>query len=160
MDRGGAGETENIGDQRIRRKILQRELLDARERMVFEHDDLPVPAVNRQQYEPWEQAVGAGGNGELHAIGRDHLANLLRGALMQMQLDLRVALTKRMHHRGQYVARLGVRGCDRERAAIVLIEVGGDRLEAVDLGQCAIGVLQHRRALRRHAGKRPAFAHE
>jgi len=47
-----------------------------------------------------------------------------------------------------------------ERAAIVLVEVGGHRLEAVDLGERTVGVLEHLGALRRHARKRPPLAHE
>jgi hypothetical protein len=128
--------------------------------MMLEHDDLPVPAVYRQQHQPGKQAVRAGGDGQLHAIRGHHFADLLGGALVQMQLDLRIALAERVHHRRQYIARLGVRGRDRERAAIVLVQVGGHGLEAVDLGQRAIGVLEHFGALRRHAGERPALAHE
>ena len=79
---------------------------------------------------------------------------------MQVQLDLRVALTEGVHDRRQHIARLRVGGRDRERAAIVLIQVRGDGLEAVDLRERAIGVFEHLRALRRHARERTTLAHE
>jgi hypothetical protein len=119
--------------------------------MMAQHNDLAVPAVHRQQYQPGEQAFGARGYRQLHPIGGHHLADLFRGALMQMQLDLRITLAKRVHHRRQHVARLGVGGRDGQRASIILVQVGGDGLQTVDLGQRAIGVFQHLGALRRHA---------
>ena len=137
-----------------------RDALELGQRMVLEDDDLAVPAIHRQQHQARKQPFRAGGDRKLHPIGGHHLADLLRGALVQVQLDLRVALAKRMHHRRQHVARLGVRGRDRQRAAIVLVQVGGDRLEAVDLGQRAIGVLEHLGPLRGHARERPPLAHE
>ena len=96
------------------------------------HDDAPVPAIAGQQHQIGEQLLRAGVDREVDAVALRHVGDLLGGALVQMQLDVRIALAELPDHRRQHVARLGVRRADRERAAAVALLLVGQALDALD----------------------------
>jgi hypothetical protein len=87
----------------------------------------------------------------------EHLRDLLRRALVQRQRHLRVQRAEVLHHRRQRVARLRVRGRDRQRPAVHRRELGAHAAQVVGVQQQAFDDRQHRLARRRQA--REALAH-
>ena len=124
------------------------------------HDDPPVPLVARQQHELAEESVRSGGDGEVDAIGPRHLRNLLRRALVQMELHVRVTRAELPNHRGQHVPRLRVSGADGERAPLLVLVFGGHALDVLRLAQDAQGVIDDPLARRRDPGQRAPVARE
>jgi hypothetical protein len=62
--------------------------------MVLRHDDLPMPRIDRQQHEVREFVLAAGVDGEINAIERRHLGDLVGGALVQVQLHVGIFLAE------------------------------------------------------------------
>src|SRR5690606_27223967 len=87
--------------------------------MAVGHDDAPMPAIARQQDEVRKQLLRARVDREIDAIARGEVGDLLRGSLMQVELDLRVALAELANDRGELVARQGVLRADLQRAASI-----------------------------------------
>ena len=77
-----AGEAEHVRDDRVRRELLQRRRLVLRERVALGHDDVPVPAVARQQRVALEQRLRARRDHEVDPVQRGELAQLLGRALV------------------------------------------------------------------------------
>ena len=100
--------------------------------MALRHDDAPVPAIAGQQHQVAEQLLRAGVDREVDAVALRHVGDLLGGALVQMQLDLRIALAESADHLGQHVARLRMRRADRQRAASVALLFVREPLDALD----------------------------
>jgi hypothetical protein len=65
-----------------------------------------------------------------------------------------------LDHRRQHIARLRVRGADRERAGAVVLEVRGDAADVLHLAQHAHGAFDHALAGRSHLRQRAAMPHE
>jgi hypothetical protein len=113
------------------------------ERMVLRHDDLPMPRVDRQQHEVREFVLAAGVDGEVDAIERRHLGDLVGRALVQVQLHVGIFLAEVADHARQHVARLRVRRADGQRTAIGLLEVLRQALERLRLAQHAQRARRH-----------------
>ncbi len=111
------------------------ELLDAGERVVARHHDVAVPAIARQQRKAVVERLRARGDREVDAIERGHLGDLLGGALVQVQAHLRVLLAELLDDLRQHVARLCVRGRDRQRATLLVLEIVGKALDVLHLAQ-------------------------
>ncbi len=101
--------------------------------MSLRHDDAPVPAIARHQHEIREQLLRAGVDRKVDAVAHGHVRNLLGRSLVQMQLDVRIALLKDPDHGRQYVARLGMGRTDRERAPFVAFLLVSEALDALHL---------------------------
>ena len=111
--------------------------------MPVGHDDPPVPAIARQQDEIAEEILGARIDREIDAIPKCHIGDLLGRALMQMQFDLRIFLAEFAHHGRQHIARLRMRGADRQRAAAVAFLFVGEPLDALNFLQDFLGSIDH-----------------
>jgi len=160
VQRRRAGEAEHVGDQRIFGKLLQRRFGDLRQRMVLRHDDLPMPRIDRQQHEVRELVLAAGVDGEIDAIERRHLGDLVGGALVQVQLHVGIFLAEIAYYARQHVARLRVRRGDGERPDILAAIFVGHALHVGDLAQRPPGGRDHDLARRRQRGQPLALAHE
>ncbi len=88
------------------------------------------------------------------------LGDLQRVALVQDDLDLRVARREFAQHLRQHVARLRVRGRDRQRAGVLAAEFVGDALQVGDFAQRAARGGDHDLAGRRERRQALALAHE
>ena len=128
--------------------------------MPDRHHHGAVPAVYRQAHQMREQLLGAGRNGEIDPVARHHLGDLLRRALMQVQTHFRIFGAKRANHLRQHIARLGVRGRNRQRAAIRLAQLRRSAADVLHFTQDAGGARDDLLAGRRGAGQRPALALE
>ncbi len=107
--------------------------------MAARHDHRPMPAIHRQAHQMRELLLRARGDGEVDAVARHHFGDLLRGALVQMQAHLRIFEPKGANHLRQHVARLGVRGGDRQRAAVGLAQLRGGTANVLHFPQNAGG---------------------
>ncbi len=107
-------------------------------------DHAAVPLVAGQHHQLVELGDRLGGDGEVGGAVEHHLTDLARIALVQRELDLRVALHEIAHHAGQHVARLGVGGGDRQAAHRLVGEFVADLLQVVEVAQHALGDRQHR----------------
>jgi hypothetical protein len=128
--------------------------------MSFGHDDGAMPAVHRQPHQMRKQLLGPRRNREVDPVAGDHLGNLLRGALVQMQPHLGILRAKFANHRRQHVTRLGVRGRDGQRAPIGFAQLRGGAADILHLAQDAAGTRNDLLSRRRGAGERPALALE
>jgi hypothetical protein len=54
---------------------------------------------------------------------------------VQMELHVGIALPENLDNRGQHVTRLGMRGTDGQRAAVLVFELGGYALDILRLTQ-------------------------
>ena len=91
-----------------------------------------------------------GRDADVDVAARGLLGDLDGIALVQHRaFTLRVARGEIAQHRRQHVARLRVRRRDRERAVVLVAELGADALQVLDLAQRAARGRDH--ALRRPA---------
>ena len=88
------------------------------------------------------------------------LGDLHRIALVQLQLDLRIARSEIEQHRRQNVTRLQVRRRDRERALVLAPELGADAFQVAELAQRAPRGRDDGLARGRERGEPLALAHE
>ncbi len=100
------------------------------------------------------------GYGEIDTIACDHFGNLLRCALVQMQAYLRILEPKGADHRRQHVARLGMRGCDRQSAAVGLAQLRGGAANILHFAQDTAGARNYFLARIGGPGQRTALALE
>jgi hypothetical protein len=107
-------------------------------------DHAAVPLVAGQHHQLVVLGDGLGGDRDVGAAVEHHLAHLARVALVQLELDLRVALHEAADHVGQHVARLGVGGGDRQAADRLVGELVAHLLQVVEVAQHALGDRQHR----------------
>src|SRR5690606_9842876 len=89
-----------------------------------------------------------------------HLRDLPRIALMQRQPYARIAFQKGTHHPWQRIARLGVRGRDRQTALGLVAELVTDLPEVVDVSQHALGDREDLPARLGHRDQTLAVTHE
>ena len=106
-------------------------------------NDTAVPLITRQHHQLVVLGDGLGGDRDVGAAVEHHLAHLARVALVQLELDLRVALHEAADHVGQHVARLGVGGGDRQAADRLVGELVAHLLQVVEVAQHALGDRQH-----------------
>ena len=78
------------------------------------------------------------GDGEIHLAVRGHFGDLGRGALVHVQGDTRIGPDEALDHRGQRVARLGVRGGDRQAARLRIAELVRRLLDVLGLVEHAV----------------------
>src|SRR4051794_16930001 len=98
--------------------------------MAVGNDDRPVPVVARQQRQVTEQVMGSGSNRAINSILRNHLRNLLRRSLMQIQPHIRVPTPELTDHIRQNVARLRVSGADGKASPALITQLRGEVLDA------------------------------
>ncbi len=107
-----------------------------------------------------KQLFRARGDRKIDAVAGNHLRDLLRGALMQMQAHFRVFDSKGANHLRQHVAGLRVRGGDGQRTAVRLAQLRGSAADVLHLAQDAAGARDDLLAGGGGAGERTAFALE
>ena len=128
--------------------------------MPFGHDHGPMPAIHGQAHQMRKQLLGARGDRKIDPVACDHLRDLLRGALMQMQPHLRILRAKCADHLRQHVAGLGVGGGDGQRAAVRLAQLRGGAADVLHLAQNAARARNDLVAGGGGAGERAALALE
>ncbi len=119
-----------------------------------------MPAVAGQQRKLLELLRRTRCHCQIDATGLGHLGNLLGGSLQQVELHLGITLAELLDHRRQHIARLRVRGADRQRTRAVVLVVGGDALDVLHFAQHAQRALDHALARRGDLRQRAAVAHE
>ena len=60
--------------------------------MLFRHENDAIPVIAGQQDQPGIQVLRARRDREVHLIIFDQFGDLLRGALVQLEIDLRITL--------------------------------------------------------------------
>ena len=95
------------------------------QRVVLRHENLPVPAVARDQQQVGKQVPRPGSDSKIDLVCGDHVRDLLRGTLVQVKADARVAFAEFPDHVRQDITCLRVRRCDRQRAFFLVKVVGG-----------------------------------
>ena len=105
--------------------------------MPLRRDDHAVPLVAGQRDELREVGERLGRDADVDLAARRLLGHLHRIALVQHDLDLGVARRELAQHLRQHVARLRVRGGDRQRAGVLAAEFVGDALQVRDLAHRA-----------------------
>src|SRR5690606_6875453 len=161
LERRLTRDAEHVRDERICRERLQVERLRlACERMLLRHERDAMPVVDRQQRELREQILRARRDREIDLVRADELGDLLRRALVQLQVDARIALAERAHDLGQHVARLRVRRRDRQRAVELGREIAREALNVADLAQDLARAGDDLAAGRRDRGQALALARE
>jgi hypothetical protein len=101
--------------------------------MVTLHDDGAVPAVARHQRQIGEQLFRTGGNGAVDAVLGHHLGDLLRGALVQIQADIRVPSSECTDHIGQDVPCLRVSGANGQASPALIAQLRREIPDALRL---------------------------
>ena len=151
-----------IGDDRVRRQLLQRDaaaiLLE--QRMARRHDDGVRPAVARQGDELIETRERFGRHADVGFAGKQHLRNLLGRTLAQMQRHIGAQFAEIAHHLRQCISSLRVGGRDDQTAALALREIIARVLEVFGFEKQALDDGQQHLAGQRHASQALARAHE
>jgi len=107
--------------------------------MSARHHYRAMPVIYRQADQVREQFFRARGDREINPVARDHFRNLFGCALVQMQAHLGIFAAKCADHLGQHVARLSMRGGDRQGSAVGLAQLGGGAPNILHLAQNAAG---------------------
>ena len=126
VDARSPGERRVIGNERFLGKLLECQPLLRSQRVALWQHDHVLPLVAGQGEKGVVLAQGLGSQPDLCGFVEQHLRHLLRGALVQADGHLGVALAKRSHRGRQDIARLRVGGGDGERAGILLAEFFAD----------------------------------
>ncbi len=87
-----SAETEYVGNQRIFSEIAQGRLAsEIGKAVIGGNENLAVPAIARDQQQVREQVLRTGRYREIDFVRRNHIRDLLRRSLVQVQTDARVA---------------------------------------------------------------------
>ncbi|KAG0742830.1 hypothetical protein G6F24_016397 [Rhizopus arrhizus] len=133
---GAPGIAAPIRDERIARQLRQADaVMLALQRVPARHDDAVAPSVARQVHEPGIVRHGLGRHADIGLAFQQHFRHLLGRALMQMQHHVGITLPEFLDDGRQRVARLRMRGRDRQHA---LAAVGVFRARMPDV----VGALQ------------------
>ncbi|VWX63261.1 conserved hypothetical protein [Burkholderiales bacterium 8X] len=133
VDARAAGERRVVGDDRLGGQVFERHALLAGQRVILGQHQHVLPFVAGQGDQLGVGIERFGGDTDLGDLVDDHPGDLLGRALMQADVDLGIGLAQPDHRHRQHVARLGVRGGDRQRAAVLGTELFADALEVADL---------------------------
>jgi hypothetical protein len=107
-----------------------------------------------------EAARRLGADGEISNPVLDHLTHLFRIALLEDELDFRIALDEGRDHARQHVFRLRVRRADGKGAAVAGACLIAQRTQRADIVDDAAGDVDHVLARRRDADDAVARPHE
>ena len=124
------------------------------------HHDHVLPFVAGQRDEVLGLGQRLGGQADVGGAVQQHLHDLVGRALVQAHLHLREAAAQLRDRLGQDVARLRVRGGDRQRAGVLLRILLADALHVGDLAQDHVDRLEHLLAGLGDAAQALAVAHE
>ena len=144
----------------VRERLQIERLRLLRKRMALRHEHDSMPVVDRHQRQVREQILRAGRDREVDLVGADELGDLLGGALVQLEIDARIALAERADDLGQHVAGLRVRRRDRQRAVELGREIARETRDVADLAQNLARPGDDLAAGRRDRGQALALARE
>ena len=130
------------------------------QRVLGRHHHAAVPLVDRQRDQLGVAGDRLGGHAHVGLAGEHLLADLRRVALVDHQLDLRVAPLEGGDRLGQGIARLGVSGGYRQSAELVVGELLAGAAQVLRLGEDALGDGDHRLARLGDRNQALAVAHE
>src|ERR1019366_6784296 len=119
-----------------------------------------APGVCGQREQSREIVERLGRDGDVGRSGLHHIGQLQWIALLQRQMDSRIAALEYSHHPRQGIARLGMRGGNGESARIPVAEVVRRALQVVDLLQHALDDAEHHLPRFGDRGHALAAAHE
>ena len=119
-----------------------------------------LPAIAGQGHQVIETSQRLGGQTDVSGLFEQHPRHLVGRALVQADLDFRIAPAQLRHRFGQHVARLRVGGGDRQTAGVLLAELVADALEVADLAQNDLDRFQHLLARLGDAAQALAMARE
>ena len=117
--------------------------LGLRQRVAGRQHQHVLPLVARQAHQFGQFVERFGGEAEVGHLFVNHFCHIGRRALVQADRDLGKAPAHLRHRPRQEVARLAVRGGDRQRARILLRELVADALQVGHLAQDDLHRLQH-----------------
>jgi hypothetical protein len=133
-----------VADERMAGQHLQGQCGCLGQRVAARHHQHMLPLVPRQRDQLLEFVERFGGQAQHRGLVDQPLGDLARIALVQAQLQARKLLTQARQGRRQHVARLRVRGGDREPAAVLTGEFIADAAQIGHLAQDHIDGAQHR----------------
>ncbi len=96
-----------------------------------QNNSVPVVPGNSQQ--TIEHIVRAGRNRKIDVIPGNHVSNLVRGSLVQIQIDLRILLPELTDDTWKHIARLGIGRCNGQRAFPFPVEICSKAPDLFDL---------------------------
>ncbi len=132
-----------VGDDRIFGDFLDRQPLHIEDRMVASCHDAAWQLEARQLDEVGVLAERLGADGKVGLAAFDHVADRLRVALLEDELDQRVALDEGFDDLRKNVARLRVGGPDGEGAALARPDVFLQGPQRLHVGHDAPRDVQH-----------------
>src|ERR1700730_18576073 len=128
--------------------------------MIERHDDCPVPAKARENRQVGEPLLRSRGDCAVDLVVRNHLRNLLRGALVEVQPDIRISTSELTDDVGQDVARLRVCGAYGKASPALLAQLCREVANALCLLEDSQGTIDDLLSRRRDARQIASLAHE
>src|ERR1700731_2137993 len=128
--------------------------------MVARHGDGAVPTVAREEGQIAEQLLGPCGYGAVDLVMRNHLRNLLRRALVEVQPDIRIPPSELTDDVGQDVARLRVCGAYGKASPALVAQLCREVANALCLLEDSQGTIDDLLSRRRDARQIASLAHE
>jgi hypothetical protein len=159
VDLRAAGEAGVVGDERMAGKRFERERR-IQQPVPRRHDHRMRPAVAGQGHELRIVVQRLGRDADVGLAVDQHLRDLLGRALVQVQLDAGKLTAELLHRHRQRIARLRMRGGDREQAALPRHEFLPGMPQVAALHQHALDDRQPMAAGFGQAGQALAGAHE
>ncbi|MNS75938.1 hypothetical protein D3C72_1094690 [compost metagenome] len=150
-----------VGDDGIPRQFRQANaFVHALQRMPARHDDAVTPSVARQVHQARIVRHGFGRHADVGLALQQHFGHLLGRALVQMQDHVWIALAELLDDGRQGVARLGMRGRDRQHPLAAVGVLGARMPDVVGALQYLFHQRQDQFTRRRQADQALAGAHE
>src|ERR1700722_1667288 len=118
--------------------------------MVLRNDDSPMPVIARHQRQIAEQVLRPRGNGAINPVVRNHLRNLLRCPLLQIEPHIRIAPPELADDVRQYIARLRVGRTYGEASPALVAQLSGQISNALRLLEDPQGPVDHLLSRRRY----------
>ena len=143
VDLGATGKGGVVGDQRFTRDVFEGDALLQAQRVAdgqYQHV-LPLVAGHGHQFGIVRQ--GLGGHANFGNLVDQHVRHLVRRALVQADVDLRVGLAQLGDRLGQHIARLGVGGGNGQGAAVLRAVLLANALEVAQLAHDQVDALEH-----------------
>jgi hypothetical protein len=132
-----------VGNDRVARNLLQRQLLRAQNGVAPFRDDAARDGEAGQHRKTGEGAHGFGPDGDIRLTGLDGFADLRGIALLQTEPYCRVAPDESLYDPRQHIPRIRVRRCDGEASLLAFEVIVADRSQVIDIVEYPLGDLDH-----------------
>lgn len=130
------------------------------QRMTPGHQHTAPPAITGQRNQTIEVHERLSGDGQINLAARGELGDLPGRALLQGEADTGPSPHEELNDRRQDIARLSMRGGDRQGAMLGITALLGDATDVFGLGEDALGLIDHLSTQRGECDELLAPAHE